>query len=121
MGLQKKEKGAWGEGVACEYLVGKGFSIVDRNWRVGHYELDIVARRGDAAHVVEVKTRRESVFSSVNELVRPGQQLALLEAADAYARSQAWVKEIQVDLLVVVEGGGSPRVEYFPGAIQANF
>lgn len=121
MGVQKKEKGMWGETVACDYLVREGYTIVDRNWRAGHCELDVVARRGDAAHVVEVKTRRDSVFNSVNELVRPSQQRSLLDAADAYAKSHGWVKAIQVDLLVVIEGEGAPHVEYFPEAIQPNF
>lgn len=123
MGFKKKAKGAWGESVACDYLEKRGYSIVDRNWRAGHCELDIVARRGDAAHVVEVKTRRDSVFNDVSELVRPRQQRAILEASDAYARSHEWVAGVQVDLLVVVfEGrGGSPRVEYLPDAIKPNF
>lgn len=121
MGFQKKKKGAWGEAVACEYLVDQGYTIEDRNWRSGHCELDIVARRGDAAHVVEVKTRRDSVFSNIGELVRPSQQRAILSAADVYARSRGWVKEIQVDLLVVVVGNGAPRVEYFQDAIRPSF
>lgn len=111
----------WGETVACDYLVREGYTIVDRNWRAGHCELDVVARRGDAAHVVEVKTRRDSVFNSVNELVRPSQQRSLLDAADAYAKSHGWVNAIQVDLLVVIEGDGAPYVEYFPEAIQPGF
>ena len=44
MGVHKKEKGMRGETVACDYLVREGYTIVDRNWRAGHCELDVVAQ-----------------------------------------------------------------------------
>ncbi len=30
----------------CDMLVGLGYAIVERNWRVGHLEIDIVAQKG---------------------------------------------------------------------------
>ena len=118
---EKKTRGAWGEKEACAFLISEGFSVVECNWREGHRELDIVARKGDTVHVVEVKTRRKSVYNDINSLVRPGQQRSILEAADAYARSHSWVKALQVDLLVIIVGGGVPLIEYYPDAIQPCF
>lgn len=121
MGRERQDKGAWGEAVACDYLSRRGFTIANRNWRAGHRELDIVARRGDTAHVVEVKTRRNGYFTDITDLIRPSQQRAILEAADAYARTNAWVKAIQIDLLIIIDAGNASSIELFPEAIQPNF
>lgn len=54
---QRSELGKWGEDRACEYLVDKGFRIVERNYRKPWGELDIVALAPDKTLVfVEVKT-----------------------------------------------------------------
>jgi len=58
---QKSELGKIGEDLACEYLVGRGYKIIDRNhWRPWG-ELDIVAIAPDKTLVfIEVKTMRQS-------------------------------------------------------------
>lgn len=61
--------GASGEDVACDYLRGRGYRILDRNWRSRHGELDIVAMRGDTIIAVEVKTRRGTGFGDPLEAI----------------------------------------------------
>ncbi|MEK7464563.1 MAG: YraN family protein [Patescibacteria group bacterium] len=54
---QKSQLGREGEDFACEYLVDKGFKIIDRNCRKPWGELDIVAISPDKTLVfAEVKT-----------------------------------------------------------------
>lgn len=48
--------GILGEEIACRFLAEKRFSVVERNYRKKWGEIDIVARRGDNLHFVEVKT-----------------------------------------------------------------
>ena len=50
--------GGRGEDIAMQWLRERGFLIVERNWRVGHYEIDIIAQRYDTLHFIEVKTRK---------------------------------------------------------------
>ena len=52
--------GKEGEQAACEYLIGKGYTVRDINWRLGHLEIDIVAHepKANLLHIVEVKTRK---------------------------------------------------------------
>jgi putative endonuclease len=45
--MDRKKRGEWGEKIAIEYLVKKGYQIVTKNWHNGHEEIDIVARDGN--------------------------------------------------------------------------
>lgn len=52
--------GKLGEIEACKYLAQKGLKILDKNVRLGRYEIDIVAKDRDELVFVEVKTRKNS-------------------------------------------------------------
>ena len=58
------ELGRWGEEQAAEYLQEQGYEIIERDWKSGHHDLDIIARDGQALVIVEVKTRRNRLFGS---------------------------------------------------------
>ena len=55
------ELGAWGEEQATNYLLRKGFSIVERDWKSGHRDIDIIATLDDIVVFVEVKTLRAAI------------------------------------------------------------
>ncbi|MFT4305555.1 MAG: YraN family protein [Microbacterium sp.] len=74
----KDELGRRGEEVASAYLRTCGWTILARNWRGEHGELDIVAREGAEIVVVEVKTRSSDLFGHP------------LEAVDARKLSRLW-------------------------------
>lgn len=52
----KRQTGDLGEDVACKYLQGKGFRIVERNYLRKWGEIDIVAEKGPLLSFVEVKS-----------------------------------------------------------------
>jgi putative endonuclease len=52
--------GALGERLAAEHLIGRGFRILERNYRTRWGELDIVAFDGRTLAFCEVKTRKVS-------------------------------------------------------------
>ncbi len=53
----RKKIGKFGEDLACEYLVEKGYKILARNYRKLWGEIDIIAKSADKTLVfVEVKT-----------------------------------------------------------------
>ncbi len=49
--------GKWGEEVAVNYLIQRGFEILARNWRHGNKEIDIIAQYEGKLYFIEVKTR----------------------------------------------------------------
>jgi len=50
--------GRGAEDAAAAHLTRAGFRVVERNVRLGHGEIDLVCRDGDAVVFVEVKCRR---------------------------------------------------------------
>ena len=48
------------EDLAARYLADRGYSILDRNYRAGHKEIDLVAGRKGLVAFVEVKARASS-------------------------------------------------------------
>ena len=52
----KQKIGKIGEDLACEYLSGKGYAIIERNYLKKWGEIDIVARKGKVIHIIEVKS-----------------------------------------------------------------
>lgn len=61
---QHNDFGKWGEEVATAYLEEQGFTILERNFRYGHIEVDIIAQRNDVLYFVEVKTRHGETYKA---------------------------------------------------------
>jgi Holliday junction resolvase-like predicted endonuclease len=59
---EKRKIGDIGENIACKFLMKRGFEIVEKNYLKKWGEIDIIARKGDKLHFVEVKSvTRESL------------------------------------------------------------
>lgn len=63
---EKRKLGDIGENCACEFLKRRGYTIVERNYLRKWGELDIVARKGNILHFVEVKSIRQEVVGQVS-------------------------------------------------------
>lgn len=84
--------GQWGEEQVARYLERKGFRIVERNWRDGHRDLDLVAVDEDTLVVVEVKTRRQG------SLVEPELAVDRNKIRNVCRAANKYVKMKMVDL-----------------------
>ena len=54
--VDNKHIGNLGETLACEWLVGHNFTIVQRNYNVSFGEIDIIAKKVGKMHYIEVKS-----------------------------------------------------------------
>lgn len=73
--------GALGERIAGDYLRLAGCRILERNFRRGHVEVDLIVEDGGCVAFVEVKMRRGTSFGSAIEAVRGGKLRHLRQAA----------------------------------------
>ncbi len=112
-----REIGNYGEQVAADHLSSHGVQIVDRNWRCGVGEIDIVGRDGDALVFYEVKTRRSTRFGSPVEAVTPAKAARLRRLAVRWLTDHAQrAPLVRVDVLAVtLSGDGNAHVEHWRG------
>lgn len=73
-----------GEDKACEYLRKIGFKIIERNFRKGYGEIDIVALDRDVLVFIEVKTRTSSRFGTPLEAITYWKLRELVKTAQYY-------------------------------------
>lgn len=111
------EIGAMGEEVAARWLADNGFEILERNWRAGRYELDIIARRGDDVHFVEVKTRKSGALTAPEEAITPAKFRSLHRAASAYLDANELDADARFDVVAVEYSGTRCTARYIPDAM----
>ncbi|MDD4333436.1 MAG: YraN family protein [Patescibacteria group bacterium] len=63
----KQTVGQFGEMLAKNYLIRKGYQILDSNVKISYKEIDIIAKNGDFTVFIEVKTRTSSIFGEADE------------------------------------------------------
>ena len=87
------ETGRFGEELAAKLLRKKGYKILERNYRAGHNEIDIIAENKEYTVFVEVKTRTEHKvfgfeYGEPADAVNLGKQRRTVQAAKAYLYKQ---------------------------------
>jgi putative endonuclease len=76
--------GKLGEQYACRFLEAHGYTVLERNWRKGRHELDIIARTARELVIIEVKTRTSEQHGQPEEAVKKGKRGLLIKGANAY-------------------------------------
>lgn len=94
--------GVKGEDAACRYLKKKGYTVLERNYRSGKHEIDIILRAPDKRTVVfaEVKTRTNTGHLLPREAVGASKQRYVITAAQWYLR-QARITGVPVRFDVI--------------------
>ncbi len=86
--MKSSENGRYGESIAAEFYEANGYSILEKNYRSGHNEIDIIAKKSNHIVFAEVKTRTKSLslekFGSAKSAVDRYKQKHLLDAALEY-------------------------------------
>lgn len=95
--------GEEGEAEARFYLMMKGYSLLDCNWRYGKLEIDIIAEWHGEIVFVEVKTRRDEHFAAAKDAVTLLKQRNIVAAGRAYlAQHNLYNKAYSFDIITVV-------------------
>lgn len=110
------DTGLLGEQAAVDLLTAKGYAIVDRNWRCGRMEIDIVAQRDGRLVIVEVKTRSDDTMDDPVEAVTRRKQLAMVRAGVANANAYGLPHELQFDIIGVSGTPDNLKIEHIEDA-----
>ncbi|MGM9846976.1 MAG: YraN family protein [Muribaculaceae bacterium] len=112
---EHNETGRWGERVACDFLVEKGYAIKETNWRMPPYEIDIVAIKGNRIVFVEVKTRSDDFLDPI-AAVDKRKMANMTRAANAFVNHYDIPHEVQFDIITITGDKDNYKIEHFPDA-----
>ena len=107
------ELGKWGEDVAAEYLREKGYLILERDWKSGRRDIDIIASDQQTVVFVEVKTRRNRLYGDPEEAIDYRKRQSLQSAINHYIKYSRIDSEVRFDIITIVGMiGGTPEIDH---------
>jgi putative endonuclease len=113
--------GRTGESIAAGFLELQGYRIVERNYRFGHLEIDLLARKGRLLAVVEVRYRSRSSRATAAATVGPAKQRDLETAAVGYIRMRGLRDlAIRFDVVAIDATADQLVLRHIPGAFPAS-
>lgn len=110
--------GTRGEALAAAHLERAGWRIVARNFRLGHREIDLIARRGRTVAFVEVKTRARLRWGHPLLAIDRAKQAEIARVARAWLdRHGRRGEECRFDAIAVFrDEAGALRLEHVEDA-----
>jgi len=106
------EIGKAGEKLAAEYLVRLGFTILHRNWRCGHEEIDIIGLKNNRPHFIEVKYRSSGHHGHPEVAVNRKKIATLMRAIQQFLVQHPQYSDFRLDVLSITDQPGH-EPEYY--------
>lgn len=123
--VHRKSLGKNGENLACGFLTQRGHVILERNWRYGHLEIDIITSDRYGIHFVEVKTRQHNVQAPPQDNVNPAKQRRIVRAAQHYLKVSDKISsgndECFFDIVAITIKEKDANIEWIPQAFIPLF
>ena len=125
MSAAKQELGKRGERIAEEWLATRGWQIIERRFRSGHRDIDLIIERQNAegrlVAFVEVKTRVSAGYGGPLGAVHWKKQREMARAArDWMSRQRAAGDNFRFDVVGILFGAGSAEVVHIENAFQVR-
>src|SRR5687768_4674300 len=96
------EFGKEGEALALEFLRKNDFEILHCNWRYSSYEIDIIAKKENLLHIIEVKSRHYFPGAFPEESVSKKKFNFLKKAAEEFLYRHPEYTHIQFNVLSII-------------------
>jgi len=114
-----------GEDNAAKYLLGKGYELLCKNFRIKNGEIDIITRNQSHLIFVEVKTRRYHSIDAALQTITWTKRRNISRAAQEYINRNPDYAKLQTrfDIVLVFyeERSNSFSVKHFPDAFYPVF
>lgn len=101
-----KKKGNFGENIACDFLKKEGYAIIETNYQKRIGEIDIIARKKNIVHFIEVKTRSDSsleIFGLPQDAVNMKKKRKIIKTALYYLQEENFSEDTlwQIDVIAI--------------------
>jgi len=115
--MNKIEIGKFGESLAAQHLIEKGYTIIEQNYRYGHGEIDIIARKDDLLVFVEVKTDTQGKFGDPIYWVPPRKQKQIGKIAQIYLLQHKFKNvDFRFDVIAIQRINDPPDINHVENA-----
>ena len=121
---RRQQFGTESEIIAVDHLKKRRYQILERNYRTGLGEIDIVAKDGRTLVFVEVKARRSFRFGNPKGAVTPQKQRKISMVALSYLKSTGQDRaSARFDVVTVSRYAGEeePVVEHIENAFELAY
>ena len=112
----RQELGKKGEDAALEYLLRRGMKLLERNWRSGHKEIDLIMEEEGFIRIVEVRTREYPSIMEPFESITLQKRNKVIAAAKGYmeqkGRFLSGSREVVFDVVSVLFNGELFEIKY---------
>jgi putative endonuclease len=119
--LNRAELGARAELAVADFLYASGFDLLAQNLRLGHLEIDVVARQGPLLVMTEVRARGPGALVGPFASITRTKRARLFKAAHRlWRRHPEWttgIERVRLDVAAVHFIGRETQIEYIPGAL----
>ncbi len=114
--------GKEGEEVAVNYLIEKGYTIIETSYNKIGIEIDIIAEKEDTICFIEVKTRKNDDYGFPEEFVNLKKGKRLIRGFKAFLadnkndKYEDYYK--QIDIISIIYGSGDYEIEHIENAYE---
>jgi putative endonuclease len=121
MSAARQALGELGERIAERWLRARGWRVMQRRFRSGHRDIDLVVERDGVVAFVEVKARRGSGFGGPVEAVNWRKQKELGRSARVWVdRHGRALEAYRFDVIGVLVAGSRVRIRHVPNAFPLH-
>ncbi len=118
--MKHNELGKWGEAYALQYLLSLGYKLLVKNYRFSRMEIDLVLIDAQTLVIVEVKTRKSSIFEAPWRSVHLNKQKQIVRVADNYSKLIQWPHEVRFDIVSIVHNRNRTDLTHIKDAFGAG-
>ena len=102
MPASSQKIGIFGEKIAKDFLIRKGYAILHQNLKISYKELDLIAKKAGQTVFVEVKTRNLNNYPEAEESLSRRQLQTLKKGVKNYCfANKINLKNIRIDLIAI--------------------
>ncbi len=121
---ERQQYGRYGENRAADFLVERGYRIIETNYKNRFGEIDLIAVDGETIVFVEVKSRRTGRFGSARDAVPKAKQRRISKVALGYLKSNGGTRQkARFDVIALDAGaaGCEDRIEIIKNAFYLAY
>jgi len=116
--MNKKTLGKNGEKLAENFLIKKGFKILQKNFCIRGGEIDIIAQEKETIIFIEVKTRKSKIFGEVIEQISKRQKNKIIKTAMNYLNLNNLSNcHWRIDVITIFYQTKNYQINHFKNAI----